>query len=403
MTHLEYKRRTPLPTTAEEAFAWHLREGAFDRLKPPFDPVRVESRSHGTLADGDEVVLRVGRPIGLRWTASHDVHPSELTFRDVQVRGPFARWEHTHRFVSGGTTDGPAKATLADEIEIDFPLGPLGRAFGTPILRRKLDRMFAYRERMLTGDLGARATWAGPPPSRVLVTGATGLVGRSLVAFLRTRGDEVLPVGRTRTDRAPWFSAEPPSERSPETSTGTPAEAARNADLSPAGRFDALVHLAGENIAARHWSTRQRARIRDSRVHGTRRIAEAVAAMPAPPKVLVCASAIGMYGDRGDEELTERSPAGDGFLPDVCREWEEAALPAAEAGIRVVHVRIGLVLTPAGGALGVMLLPFRFGVGGRLGSGRQWMSWISIESVSLSGSTSECDTGIAIAVSSSPV
>jgi uncharacterized protein (TIGR01777 family) len=139
------------------------------------------------------------------------------------------------------------------------------------------------------------------------------------------------------------------------------------------------VHLAGENIAKGRWNARKKARIRDSRVNGTRLLSEALTRLSKPPAVMVCASAIGYYGDRGDEVLREESASGSGFLAEVCRQWEAAAEPARKRGIRVVHLRIGVVLSPEGGALAQMLFPFRMGLGGKLGSGRQYFSWIAID------------------------
>jgi uncharacterized protein (TIGR01777 family) len=139
------------------------------------------------------------------------------------------------------------------------------------------------------------------------------------------------------------------------------------------------VHLAGENIASGRWTAARRAAIRESRVTGTRLLAEGIGRLSRPPATLVCASAVGYYGDRGDERLTESSGAGRGFLAEVCQAWEAAAAPAAAAGVRVAHLRFGVILAASGGALARMLLPFRLGVGGRLGSGRQWMSWITLE------------------------
>jgi uncharacterized protein (TIGR01777 family) len=143
--------------------------------------------------------------------------------------------------------------------------------------------------------------------------------------------------------------------------------------------FDAAVHLAGENIAGARWTFQQKARIRDSRIKGTRVLADALAGLSSPPGVVVSASAIGYYGDRGEELLTEESPPGEGYLSEVCREWEAATQPASRKGIRVVILRIGIVLTPAGGALARMLLPFKAGVGGIVGTGRQYMSWITLD------------------------
>ena len=142
---------------------------------------------------------------------------------------------------------------------------------------------------------------------------------------------------------------------------------------------DAVVHLAGENIASGRWNERQKKAIRDSRLHGTRMVCDALLKLRQPPKTLVCASAVGFYGDRGDEILDEKSPAGAGFLAEVCRDWEAATEPVRPRGIRVVNLRFGMVLSPSGGALAKMLLPFKLGLGGIIGSGRQYWSWIEID------------------------
>jgi uncharacterized protein (TIGR01777 family) len=192
---------------------------------------------------------------------------------------------------------------------------------------------------------------------KIAVTGSTGLVGSALVPLLTSSGDSVVPISR-------------PSRWDPE--KGTIDEA------SLAGS-EAVVHLAGENIAARRWTAQQKARIRNSRIKGTKLIAETLARMQKPPRVMVSASAIGYYGDRGSEILREDSGPGTGFLSDVCRQWEAATDPATRKGIRVVHLRIGIVLSRNGGALPKMLFPFKLGIGGKIGSGQQYWSWISID------------------------
>jgi uncharacterized protein (TIGR01777 family) len=203
---------------------------------------------------------------------------------------------------------------------------------------------------------------------RVLVSGASGLVGSALVPALQSDGDEVVRLVRLVRDRP----------------AASPAEiawdpAAGSFDASRLPGIDAAVHLAGESIASGRWNAEKKRRIEESRVRGTALLARTLADLPAPPKVVVSASAMGYYGDRGDEELTERSSPGTGFLPDVCRKWEAALEPAASKGIRVVPVRWGLVLSRRGGALPRMLLPFRLGLGGTLGDGRQYMSWITLD------------------------
>lgn len=201
---------------------------------------------------------------------------------------------------------------------------------------------------------------------QVLVSGASGLIGSSLVPHLQKTGHRV-----TRLVR-------PPAPAGPDAVPWDPA--AGWIEVGKLEGIEAVVHLSGEAILGR-WTAEKKRRVRDSRVASTRLLAESLAALKTRPRVLVCASASGYYGDRGDEVLNEDSTPGTGFLADLCREWEAAATAATDAGIRVVPVRIGLVLAPNGGLLGPMLLPFQLGLGGPLGDGRAWWSWIAIEDV----------------------
>ena len=202
---------------------------------------------------------------------------------------------------------------------------------------------------------------------KLLVSGSTGLVGAALVRRLQEQGHSVLRLARFGSP-----VGEPAIRWDP------------NTDRLAAARLEGLdqvVHLAGENIAGRRWTPIQQARIRASRIRSTELLCATLARLARPPAVVVCASAVGYYGDRGDEVLREDSPPGQGFLPEVCQAWEEAAAPARDRAIRVVHLRLGMVLSRHGGALPRMLLPFKLGAGGRIGSGRQYVSWITLEDV----------------------
>lgn len=190
-------------------------------------------------------------------------------------------------------------------------------------------------------------------PQLIAVTGSHGLIGSALIRDLTATGHEIRRVARDAVTGA--------------------------LDLRAVGGADAVVHLAGENIASGRWTLERKRRIHDSRVVTTRALAEALAALQRPPRVLVSASGINAYGDRGDERLTEESARGHGFLADLCRDWEGATAPAESHGVRVVHLRIAMVLSPHGGALPKMLTPFRLGAGGVVGSGNQWMSWIALD------------------------
>lgn len=395
----EFVARTRLPVSAEEAYAWHARPGAFQRLSPPWQHIEVLEQGAG-LSAGTRVVLQLrAGPLRKRWVAVHGPCVPGREFRDSSVQGPFARWEHVHAFVP----DGPDACWLEDRVQYALPLpalsGPLG-AFS----RTQIARLFRYRHDTTRADLAAHAAFAGSRPLRVLVSGASGLVGSQLVAFLSTGGHEVVRLVRAgaHVPGAPVDSSSGAGARG----TGARVAGARGAGARAAGvhvagalgeiawdprtgavdadaleGFDAVVHLAGENIAARRWNEEHKAAVRDSRIGPTTALARALARLRRPPAVFACASAIGIYGDRGELQLVERSEPGSGFLPDTCVAWERATAPARDAGIRTVPLRIGVVLTPQGGALQKLLPPFRAGAGGPLGDGQQWWSWISVDDV----------------------
>lgn len=356
-----FQRTTELPFAAPTVFAWHERPGALERLTPPWQAVRVLER-HGTIHDGDRVVLELSvGPFKHHWVAVHrDLEPGRQ-FRDVQVRGPFARWIHTHRFVPLDA----ARSRLEDHIDYGLPLGLLGELAAGHEIERMLDRLFRFRHLRTEHDLMRHEPYAHHPRLRIALTGASGLIGRQLSAFLTTGGHEVLPLVRR-----------PPGEHEifwdPDR---------QEIELSRLEGLDAVIHLAGENIGAGRWSPERKAAVLESRRRGTLLLSEALAKLQQPPRVLLSASAIGYYGSRGDEALTEDSPAGEGFLTEVCEAWEAGTAPARAAGIRVAHMRFGVVLTSGGGALAQMLPPFKAGVGGIIGSGRQVMSWVALDDV----------------------
>ena len=358
------KYSSVVDTPLGEVFAWHTRPGAISRLMPPWSPVQVE-REAGSVRDG-RAVLRL--PAGLRWVAAHQ--PGEYDppheFADALTSLPLSAvlpWRHIHQFAPVGQ-----QATrVTDLVE-------------TPLPARVLRPMFAYRHRQLADDLAAqaRAREFCPDPLTIAVTGSGGLIGTALTALLTTGGHHVIRLVRRPPRHAGeryWRPEDPAS------------------DLL--NGVDAVIHLAGASIAGRFTPGRKQA-IRDSRILPTRRLAElaaaaaavgtpagtpaGAAAAAAGPRAFVTASAIGIYGpDRGDEVLTETSARGDGFLADVVAGWEDATAPAARAGLRTVQVRTGIVQTPRGGMLRLLYPLFAAGLGGRLGSGKQWLAWIGLD------------------------
>ena len=353
-----FERQLHLPVTAEEGFAWHERPGALDRLIPPWESVSVLKRGDG-IRDGSivELAQHLG-PLKMKWVAKHHGYEAGQTFRDTQVSGPFASWEHLHEFRPNGDSNG----VLTDHIDYQIAGGIFGRLLGGTLIKQKVESMFTYRHNTTRDDLAAHAKHQETGTMQIAITGASGLVGSTLVPLLTTGGHQVTKLVRREAaeGEATW---DPEGEF----------------DAAALDGIDAVVHLAGENIAASRWSEKVKDKIRSSRVQGTRVLCEGLAKMQNPPKVLVCASAIGFYGDRCDEELNEESANGTGFLADVAQEWEAATQPARDAGIRVVNLRFGVILSPKDGALAKMLLPFKLGGGGRVGSGKQYWSWISID------------------------
>ncbi len=349
-----------MPATPTELFAWHARPGAFERLVPPWQRFEVAGGSTA-VEDGSrlELVMRKG-PLRFRWLAEHrDVRPG-AGFADVQVRGPFALWRHEHLFepVPGGGS------LLRDRIRYRPPGGALGRLLARPMLRQDLERTFRYRHRTTAADLELHAGHRERRRLRVAVSGASGLIGSTLRALLTTGGHQVVRLVRA-------------ADRAADAALWSPTRGLAEPALLEG--FDAVVHLAGESIAAGRWTARRRRRIRDSRVAGTRSLVDSLARLERPPRVFLCASAIGFYGDRPRVELDETAAGGSGFLADVCAAWEEAALAARRLGARVALARFGVVLSPRGGFLARVLPPFRLGLGGPLGGGHQQVSWISVD------------------------
>ncbi len=352
-------RQTPIATTADALWRWHAAPGAFERLRPPWERVEVLARSGEALENGLEVTLRIHRgPIGLTWVIGHERVIPGVGFDDVQRRGPFTSWHHAHRFVQ----DGPS-ARLEDTITIGLPGGPFGRAIGAPFLRRQLDRMFRFRHDVTRHDLEQQMT-TPLTPMRIAITGASGMVGTALTPFLTAQGHTVVPVSRRALPGGIQWDPE--------------AGVIRAADFEG---LDAVIHLAGENIAGARWTPARKEALRHSRIGPTQLLARTLAGLGRPPRTLISVSAIGIYGDRGDEVLTEHSTLADDFLGQLSQAWEAAAAPATAAGIRVVHPRFGIILTPEGGALAKMLPTARLGLGGPLGGGHQWMSWIALDDV----------------------
>lgn len=353
---------TRIERSAEDVFAWHESPEALQRLCPPWEKVVVTASTDG-IRDGAIVQVRHKfGPFTMKWTVEHRDYVKGRQFRDVQLSGPFAHWEHLHSI----EPDGAHACRLTDEIAYRLPGGSAGRAMGRKFTRRELVRLFTWRHATTKADLEVTRRDDGGRSRRIAIAGASGMVGRSLVPFLVTQGHTVI-----RLVRRP---AKKPDELYWNPGSG-------ELDAAALEGVDGVINLSGENVAGGRWTAARRDAIIRSRVDSTRTLVDAIQRLKHKPEILVSASAVGFYGNRGDEVLTERSAVGHGFLPEVCVAWEAEAELGRKAGVRTVLARLGVVLTPAGGALGKLLPVFRAGLGGRVGNGKQWMSWISIDDV----------------------
>ena len=357
---MKYEYETLTESPRNDVFDWFERKGSFRRLMPPWE-VAEEVRADETLENGAQRIFRFPMgPIKMTWVAEHLGYEPPEKFEDVMKKGPFRSWHHVHRFVEkdGGTV-------VHDEVEYKLPMGILGRIFGSRNVRNRLNRMFRARELRLIRDLQRHSDFKHLPRKRILLAGSSGLIGRQLAAFLDTGGHEIWRLVR----RAP--------KDGQNEIQWTPSEGI--IDASSLEGFDIVIHMGGAGIGDRRWTKARMALIEKSRTESTELLARALAGLSQKPDVFLVSSAIGWYGDRGDEILTEESQPGSGFLPDTCLAWEESAEFARKAGIRTIHARTGVVLDASGGALEKMLLPAKMGAGGPIGFGRQWFSWISMD------------------------
>lgn len=335
-----------------------MRIGALERLTPPWSAITVTwGDEHVREGSRRELLVPAG-PFKTKWLARHHSVIEGKQFIDEQDAGPFRKWVHLHLCTdqNGGVSE------LEDRIDYEYPLGSLGKLFGKSQVDKMLNTAFPWRHERTWIDLSRHAEFAARPRLKVAISGASGLIGSHLRHFLTTGGHEVLVLERKRGNASTVY--------------WDPAKG--EIESGKLEGVDAVVHLAGRNIAAGRWTDQARREILDSRVLGTRLLAETLARLKTPPKVLISASAVGYYA-ASDASVSETGEPGNTFLAEVVRAWEAAADPARTAGIRVVHPRIGNVISGWGGVLGKLLPIFKLGLGGRLGNGRQMMSWIQLD------------------------
>ena len=365
-----FTRSSTIDCPVEDLHQYHANPGALNRLLPPWEKTSILKRSD-SLSVGSEVVIKnsvFGVPV--TWLARHTQWNPPRSFQDIQVSGPFKSWMHDHLFdeVGGGGSN------LCDQIQYENKFGWIG-SLGTPIVSHKLEAMFRYRHETTQADLVLQRFLREHTTDRLLkigVTGSTGLIGRRLVDLLAVLGHQVVRILRPASkDRVIDFPL------SSQTVVWQPDTGFSNPEIMQG--LDAVIHLAGKGVASTRWTAATKREIRSSRVDATQSLVRDLCKLASPPKALVCASAVGIYGDRGDQVLDENDEPGNDMMSELASDWEAAAMEYEKAGNRVAIGRLGIALHPRQGALAKLLPPFRFGLGGLVGNGRQFWSWIHVD------------------------
>ena len=315
---------TVVKKSKDEVFGWYQRAGFLERSIPPW-----EQASNLTTLKNVQIERK----------------DSNTSILIKQVKDSFTYWEHEVTLIE---KEGHS-CEIVDQFRLSYKFPWLGKFF----IKKRLSNYVAYKNEIIFHDISTFSKYKYAKPLRILLSGSHGLIGRALFTFLHFAGHDV------------WRMSKDQKE-----------------SLSEYENFDVIIHLAGENIAKGRWSKMKKEKILRSRVDGTRNVAQIISKLKNPPKVFLCASAIGIYGDRNNEVLLESDQKrGDLFISKVCEEWESAAKSIILPKLRIVNLRFGMVLSSAGGALKEMLFPFRLGFGGKLGKGDQFISWICIDDV----------------------
>ncbi|HEY9486059.1 MAG TPA: NAD-dependent epimerase/dehydratase family protein, partial [Nitrososphaeraceae archaeon] len=345
-------------------FDYHTRNGALERLVPPWSGLEIIDHTGGINNDDNSIFrIKLG-PITFKWVAKHFGYIHNLQFQDKMIKGPFKKWVHTHSFIP----QGPNQCIIEDKINYTPRFGKIGSKIIQKRIQNYLNQLFIYRKRILVNDTILEKMTREKGKS-ILISGSHGLIGSSLIPLLTTIGRHKITrlVRKVNNNKMSLNSATNKEDKKsifwyPEYNKLDPHELEG---------FDIIIHLAGENIFGR-WTNEKKQRILDSRIGSTKLLSESLTKLSRPPSLLICASAIGYYGDRPNEYLTEDSNPGKGFISDVCQKWEMATKEATEIGIRVVNTRFGMVLTPKGGILQKLLTPFKLGLGITIGHKNQY-------------------------------
>lgn len=361
-----FVKRAKISSTVEDVFEYHTREGALERLIPPWSLLRI-LKSNNDIKNGSITTLRLTLgPIGIKWIAQHLGYVQNQQFQDRMIKGPFRYWIHTHSFIP----DEFNYCIMQDRIDYSLPLGMRNSNFVNNLIRNNLNQLFHYRHRVLKNDINLWKLVRNNRGKKILITGSTGLIGSTLVPYLRTVGEHHV----TRMTR-PLSNQ---NHNDPNIVEWDPDQ--DKIDIDKMEGYDIVIHLSGENIFGR-WSDSKKRKMMASRINSTKLLCNSLTYLKTPPSTLICASAVGFYGNQGNSVLTEETSPGLGFLSDLCQKWEEASESVKSIGTRVINARFGMVLTPKGGILQKLVGPAVLKIGLQMGDENQYISWVSIEDV----------------------
>ncbi len=369
---MQFTKSTELPCDCETAFAYHERRGALDRLMPPSDKVEIKKRA-ASIKTGEKVEFKLKKfGIPITWKAEHTLYEPPNSFQDVQRSGPFSRWEHTHGFTSGVRDS----CILTDEVEYEISRFSLAQKLAAGPIATKLEKMFAYRHRVTLDDLAFAQKLNCSTGKRIVISGASGALGRRITALATVLGHQVIALervkdpsqvvsGQTKTDSLSLFSSATPWH----VESGT-------LNLEDWKNVDAIIHLAGASIAGKRWTESYKSTLYKSRVPASEKLFGTLSTAGLLPASVVTASGVGIYPSSEDEMLVESVPPANDFLGGLAHDWEAASRRACEGKTRWCAGRLAMVLDPQHGGLVPLLWQCSLGGSGRIGDGEMYWSWI---------------------------
>jgi uncharacterized protein len=368
--------KSEFDSSVSSLFDWHMRKGAFERLNPPWRPLYIISKK-GTIDNGGTVIIRLPlvRNVGINWHIKHRDYVKDKTFTDIQTKGIFSYWEHRHNFFEYGK-----KSVLEDNIKYNLPLLPVGNIFSS-VFQNNLNSMFQYRHRITRMDLETHQMYKNLQIKNIIISGSRGFIGTALIPFLTTGNYNITRLLRdgSSSSSCDYDIAKKIYLNLSDYPSSDSSSSISNID----GKFDAIINLNGENIFG-IWNKSKKQKVFESRVKFTQNLCKKVSEMDKPPKILISASAIGIYGNDDNiifsdtNELNENENENNDFLSYVCTEWEKATELAKNAGIRVVNLRTGIVLGASGGILKKLMILNKLKTNVRLDRDN-WLSWISLD------------------------